>query len=187
MQQTDFTAKIERYAAELRRMAARSRFPQTAPAPAPTREPVWPEEEAGAETGTETPPDLCAETPDPPERYETFVAENASSGSLRVQATAGREALPVARAEVTVRKVFADGAHLFARAETDESGVAADISLPAPARLAETPPGEAAPCAVYELRVTHPDFRAAQTRHVTIFAGVQSVQPVHFLPFGERD
>ena len=64
---------------------------------------------------------------------------------------------------------------------TDESGVLDGIVLPAPdAALAQTPTGEM-PYALYDIRVSHPDYRTEIYKQVPIFPDVKSIQPVQFL------
>lgn len=117
-----------------------------------------------------------------PETFAEFAARCTAFGALRVEATAGRRTYPVAGARVVVFGRFSDGMRVFAEAETDESGVADGIRLPAPGRaLSQQPSGEA-PYAAYDVQATHPLYQGAQFLQVPVFAGVTSVQPVRFLP-----
>lgn len=114
--------------------------------------------------------------------YENFLRENTKTGILRVQAYAGRQAVPVPGAQVTVSRTFSDGTKEFASGVTDENGIFDNIVLPAPDKaLAEAPTGEA-PYATYDIRVTHPGYRTEVYQQVPIFDGIKSIQPVRFLP-----
>lgn len=114
--------------------------------------------------------------------YENFLRENTKTGTLRVQAYVGRQAVPVPGAQVTVSRTFLDGTKEFASGVTDENGIFDNIVLPAPDKaLAEAPTGEA-PYATYDIRVTHPGYRTEVYQKVPIFDGIKSIQPVRFLP-----
>lgn len=203
MDQTALQAMIDRYKTELMETAARSTLPRpevsAVPAAAAIPEPVaesmpepigQPEPEAFAPSpDTEVNPPEAGDGEDPlqpiaPENvtYEEFVQENPKSGTLRIQAFAGRQAVPVSEAQVTVSRRFKDGPHEFASGMTDENGIFDGIVLPAPDKsLAEAPEG-IAPYATYDIRVSHPDYRTEIYQQVPIFEGVNSIQPVRFLP-----
>ena len=157
-----------------------------APAPAPS---VPPQPEPPAEPEPEiNPPESNPQT-DPlqtitPEAdtYENFLRENTKTGLLRVQAYAGRQAVPVPGAQVTVSRAFPDGAKEPATGDTDENALLDNPAPPAPDKaLAESPTGEA-PYATYTIRVAHPDYRTEIYQQVPIFDGIKSIQPVRFLP-----
>ena len=200
-------AMIERYKAEMMKTASRSALPpqesvqpappepapqsELPPAPAPSPQPAAP-----AVPSPPLPPDQPEINPpeanpqdDPlqpiaPEAdtYENFLRENTKTGILRVQAYAGRQAVPVPGAQVTVSRTFSDGTKEFASGVTDENGIFDNVVLPAPDKaLAEAPTGEA-PYATYDICVTHPGYRTEVYQQVPIFDGIKSIQPVRFLP-----
>ena len=113
--------------------------------------------------------------------YETFLAENTAAGFLRVQAFAGPGALPIPDADVLVVREFTDGARRFAAGKTDVSGILDGIVLPAPDAALAQQPGAKVPYALYDIYVTHPDYRTEIYRQVPVFAGVRSIQPVRFI------
>ena len=200
-------AMIERYKAEMMKAASRSALPPqesvqpAPPEPAPVPPPAPPRPDPpppAAPAGP--PPPLPPDEPEinPPEAnpqddplqpiapeadtYENFLRENTKTGILRVQAYAGRQAVPVPGAQVTVSRTFSDGTKEFASGVTDENGIFDNIVLPAPDKaLAEAPTGEA-PYATYDIRVTHPGYRTEVYQQVPIFDGIKSIQPVRFLP-----
>lgn len=179
MNPTDFQAAVERHKADMLRMAAQSGQPENAvgtPITLPEDEDaiVFPPEN-GAGRGP-------LQTIDPEQdTYEAFRAQNQETGFLRIQAFAGRQVAPVPNATVLVTHTFTDGTRRFASGVTDESGVLDGIALPAPSgSIAQTPTGEM-PYALYDIRVSHPDFRTEVFQQVPVFAGIKSIQPVRFL------
>lgn len=192
MDQTSLKAMIDRYKAELMETAARSTLPQPPASPTPAAAPEPAPAPAPAEPSfdeVEVNPPEAGDGEDPlqsiaPENitYETFVQENPQAGTLKIQAYAGRQAVPVPGAQVTVSRRFQDGVHEFASGVTDENGIFDSIVLPAPdKKLAEAPEG-IAPYATYDIRVSHPDYRTEIYQQVPIFEGISSIQPVRFLP-----
>lgn len=195
MDQTSLKAMIDRYKAELMETAARSTLPQPPASPAPAAAPPAPEPAPAPSPAVpssdeiEVNPPEAGDGEDPlqsiaPENltYEAFLQENPKTGTLKIQAYAGRQAVPVPGAQVTVSRRFQDGVHEFASGVTDENGIFNGIVLPAPdKKLAEAPEG-IAPYATYDIRVSHPDYRTEIYQQVPIFEGINSIQPVRFLP-----
>lgn len=179
MNPSDFQAAVERHKAEMMRLAARSGQPENT-----VGTPVTLPEDKDAivnppEAGTGRDP-LQSFTPEQ-NTFEVFQLINQKTGFLRVQAFAGQQTIPVKGASVLVTHDFSDGARRFASGTTDESGVLDGIVLPAPDNaLAQAPTGEM-PYALYDIRVSHPDYRTEIYKQVPIFPGVKSIQPVQFL------
>ena len=203
---------IRRYSAELMQAAARSRLPreetpaqETPPpqAPAPAAAPLFLETIPEAEAPPDAAP-LLEETEEgpveinPPESgpgqdplqpirpendtYAQFLEENPKTGWLRIQAYTGLGSGPAPGATAVISRQFADGVHVFATVQTDESGIADDIPLPAPDKsLAESPAGEA-PYADYRITVTRPGYRTEVYTEVPVFDGIKSIQPVQLTP-----
>ena len=104
------------------------------------------------------------------------------TGWLRIQAYTGLGSGPAPGATAVISRQFADGVHVFATVQTDESGIADDIPLPAPDKsLAESPAGEA-PYADYRITVTRPGYRTEVYTEVPVFDGIKSIQPVQLTP-----
>lgn len=178
MEKEEFRSAVERYKAEMMRTAARSQqaanmigTPITLPADpnavinlpeaSPERDPLQ----------------QFAPTAD---THESFRERNTKSGFLRVQAFAGPQTIPVPDANVLVTRDFIDGARRFASGKTDQSGVLDGIVLPAPDGSLAQQPGTIPPYALYDIHVSHPDYRTEIYRQVPIFDGVKSIQPVQF-------
>lgn len=178
MKSAEFQAEVERHKAEMLQLAARSQDPANT-----IGTPITLEEDPNAIIN---PPEETLEqdqlqkfNPEA-ETFKEFQVLNTKSGILRVQAYAGQRTIPVIGADVLVTKTFTDGILRFASGRTDESGVLDSIVLPAPdSSFAQSPTGTM-PYALYDIRVSHPDYRTEIYRQVPIFDGVKSIQPVQF-------
>ena len=116
------------------------------------------------------------------ETFEEFLQHNPGRGALRIQATSGRRAVPVENAKVTVSKEFTDGKRIFAEVTTDKSGIADGIVLPAPQATVSQEPSAQPPYASYDITVSHPGYIEEHYIAAPVFAGIKSIQPVHFMP-----
>lgn len=179
MNPSEFQASVERYKADMMRMAAQSGQPENTVGTL-----IQLPEESDAvvhmpESGAGRDP-LQTLTPEE-NTFAVFQALNPKTGFLRVQAFAGQQTVPVPNAQVLVTHTFTDGTRRFASGVTDESGVLDGIALPAPSSaLSQSPTGQL-PYALYDIRVSHPDYRTEIFRQVPVFEGIQSIQPVRFL------
>lgn len=211
MDKQDLQEMIRRYSAELMQTAARSRLPQEeTPPPETPEQPEIPAAPLFIETLPEAtaPPDAASvleETAEglveinPPESgpgqdplqtiqpendtYAQFLAENPKTGWLRIQAYTGLGSAPAPGATAVISQQFADGVHIFATVQTDESGIADGIPLPAPDKdLTESPSDGEAPYAGYRITVTRPGYRTEVYTEVPVFDGVKSIQPVQLTP-----
>lgn len=177
MHSDTFRSAVERYKASMLQTAARSTqpvvgTPVTLP---PDLDAVINLPEAGP--GRDP---LQQFTPEN-ETYAAFRASNPRSGFLRVQAFAGPQTIPVPGAQVLVTRDFADGTRRFAAGQTDQSGILDGIILPAPDGSRAQAPGSGIPYALYDIRVSHPDYRTEIYKQVPVFDGIRSIQPVRFL------
>lgn len=192
MDKQTFDAMVQQYAADMLRMAERSALPPE-PAPAPAEESgTEPEPPAFAPPGeiVEINPPESGPGTDPlqpvnpePETYERFLADNPKTGILRIQASIGGRAVPVAGAKVTVSRDFTDGSRVLATSVTDSSGIADGIRLPAPDKSqSQSPETGKPPYAAYTVTVSHPQFETQVFTQVPVFEGIHSIQPVRFIP-----
>ena len=178
METEDFYSQVEKYKAELTQLAARSLQAENRIGTHIT----LPEDSNAVinlpEASAERDP---LQSFDPvPDTYESFRRRNNSAGWLRVQAFAGPQTLPVSDADVLVTRDFVDGVRRFASGKTDRSGVLDGITLPAPDNTLAQNPGSVSPYALYDIRVSHPDYRTEIYKQVPIFPGIKSIQPVQF-------
>ncbi len=171
MNDQDFRETVERYKAALLR--AHRESGGTLGTPLPNGE-----EAAG---GKEAYAPQTADDAGEDDSFERFSAFNSQVGFLRVQSFAGQQTIPVQGAQVVVTHTFREGTRRFALGETDESGVLDSIALPAPPAAYSERPSENRPFALYDIRVTHPDYREEVFRDVPVFPGIKSIQPVRFL------
>lgn len=105
-------------------------------------------------------------------------------GSLIVRVTTSRAQLPVEDASVIVTAP-SDGPlpRVMAVLETNESGVAGPIRLPAPTTPSSgTSPGGPTPYNMYSLWVEHPGYEVVLVRSLQIFPNVQTVQTITLVP-----
>lgn len=178
MKKQEFQSAVERYKAEMLQTAARSRQPGNAVG-TPVTLPEDPDAvinmpEASPERDPLQQFDSVADT------FESFRQRNTKSGFLRVQIFAGPQTIPVPDANVLVTRDFIDGARRFASGKTDASGILDGIVLPAPDGSLAQQPGTTPPYALYDIQVSHPDYRTEIYKQVPIFEGIKSIQPVQF-------
>ena len=179
METTESHALIERYKAELMQTAARSPYADNKIG---TR--ISPPEDPNAVINLpESPPnrDPLQEFSSVSDTFESFWQRNTKAGFLRVQAFAGPQTIPVPDADVLVTHNFIDGTRRFAVGKTDRSGILDGIVLPAPDSMLSQQPGTLLPYALYDIRVSHPDYRTEIYLDVPVFDGIKSIQPVRFL------
>lgn len=114
-------------------------------------------------------------------------APNDSVGYLTVRAYTAGEALPVEGATLTV----SDGGDGTLTEDivrvTDRSGRTEIIALPTPPASLSRSPSDIRPYAVYNLRVTHPNFYPFTAMSVPVFSGIVSVQPVNMVPLSRYE
>ena len=114
---------------------------------------------------------------------EDFEARNGSRGTLRVQVFAADRSFPVSGAEVTVEVPFLTGSRELFRGRTDRDGIIDGISLPAPDKnLSLDEDNTKEPFALYNVRVSHPDYAVGDYSNVPVFDSVKSIQPVELVP-----
>ena len=114
---------------------------------------------------------------------EDFEARNGSRGSLRVQVFAADRSFPVSGAEVIVEVPFLTGSRELFRGRTNKDGIIDGISLPAPDKgLSLDEDNTKEPFALYNVKVSHPDYAVTEYSNVPVFDSVKSIQPVELVP-----
>ena len=173
----DFDNMIERYCKELIDFSKQS--------------PVHTEEEPAAVPAMAQPAEETPQEDDvqeyvvlrPYRDAEDFEARNGSRGTLRVQVFAADRSFPVSGAEVIVEVPFLSGSRELFRGRTDRDGIADGISLPAPDKnLSLDEDNTKEPFALYNVRVSHPDYAVGEYSNVPVFDSVKSIQPVELVP-----
>ena len=115
--------------------------------------------------------------------YEDFERRNKSQGELRVQVFAADRSFPVKNAGVTVTVPLLNGSKELFSGMTDADGIVEGIVLPTPDKsLSLDEDNTDEPFALYDIRVSHPDFADSEFTNVPIFDSVKSIQPVELVP-----
>ena len=108
---------------------------------------------------------------------EDFRAQNPAQGLLNIHVVLAQTDAPVAGARVQVTKQIGQTNYLFYDAQTDPSGNAGPIALPAPPKELSYDEN-AIPYALYDVQVTHND-RRQDLLNVSIFPDTTAIQNVH--------
>lgn len=116
--------------------------------------------------------------------------ENTAKGFLKVRVTRAGGTLPVEGAVVTISEYggeSGEGDGILYSLRTDRGGLTETVSLPAPALVDSTSPGNVQPFATYNVEVKYGGFYPVELVGVPVFAGIVAVQPVDLLPGGDAD
>ena len=132
--------------------------------------------------GFSAPAVLTAGTPASDSEGFSQTGELTGSGTLMVQVTLARGAVPVEGAKVIVS--LAD--QVLAELSTDKSGQTEILALPAPSgSLSQTPGGAVRPYSIYNIRISYPGYYVEEAINVPIFDRINSIQPVALIPLPE--
>ena len=122
------------------------------------------------------------------------LSDDTSEGTLIISAGYGNRAYPLGgvRAEVYVpaEETAPDAPRevLYAVRETDDSGIAPPLTVPAPdAALSESPGSPVLPYSLVRIRVFRDGFAPQEAVQVPIFAGIRSLQYFEMVPLTESD
>lgn len=109
---------------------------------------------------------------------DDFLAKNTGRGMLTLQALVDESGAPVQGANVKVTKTIGGVPYLFYDVQTDASGSAGQLILPAPEKqLSSFPPQGTAPYALYDVTVTYRNI-SETLQNVVIFADTETMQAV---------
>ena len=115
--------------------------------------------------------------------YADFERRNGSQGKMKVQVFAADRSFPVGGARITVSVPLVTGSREIFSGVTDMDGIVDDILLPAPGKsLSLDENNTAEPFALYNLKVSHPDFAVGEYANIPVFDSVKSIQPVELVP-----
>ena len=109
--------------------------------------------------------------------YDEFLRRNTASGTLKVQASRARGALPTAGVRISIINRFSDARVLFFDGLTDADGIIEGIILPAPPAAASLNSDTARRGAIYQVFANHPDFEP-QIYEIEVFDGINGILPV---------
>lgn len=174
----DFNDMIEKYRHELLEFSKQMPLPQERDFEQVMAKNVQPTEESPQED--EVKDHIIIK---PYSDYEDFVERNGSSGKLRVQVFAADRSFPISGANVTVSVPFLIGSKELFRGKTDADGIIDNITLPAPNKALSLDEGNTLePFALYNVKVTHPDYADGDYASIPVFDSVKSIQPVELVP-----
>ena len=109
--------------------------------------------------------------------YDEFLRRNTATGTLKVQASRARGALPTAGVRIRIISRFSDARVLFFDGITDADGIIDGILLPAPPARDSLNSETARRGAVYQVFAGHPDFEP-EIYEIEVFDGVSAILPV---------
>ncbi len=108
------------------------------------------------------------------------------TGTLRVQVSLAKGAIPVEGATVLVSTVEETPA-VLAHLTTNQSGLTEQISLPAPSSdFSQIPDSGVRPYSVYNIKIQYPGYYTEEAINVPIFDKINSIQPVALIPLPEN-
>ncbi len=130
----------------------------------------------------------------PDTRLPPPLSEDTAVGTLVISAGYGNRAFPLSdvRAEIYVlteeSTPEAPGEILYAVRQTDASGIAPPLTVPAPdASLSESPGSAVLPYSLVRIRVFRDGFTPQEAAQVPIFAGIRSLQYFEMVPLSEGE
>ena len=182
-----FEEMIKRYRSEMMQYAARqlSQEEEEREEPIPEQPAVFPEViPTDASVSPEPPALLKTGSPrvnDSPHEEDTAFA------TLTMQVYEAGGALPVEGAVVTVTRKREGQNVLVAALLTDDSGRTVSVVLPAPPAEDSTSPGNMHPFAEYNVRTDKEGYYPVSNLSLSLFGGVNSLQPVEMIPIPERE
>ena len=110
----------------------------------------------------------------------------AQTGTLRIQASTARGALPIAQAQVTVQAAIGGG--VVFEGQTDGDGVLSGIVLNTVSQENSQTPDDPLPASVaYNITVRRTGYTSMSFLQVPIYEGVESIQPVQMQPGDVED
>lgn len=108
------------------------------------------------------------------------------SGTLRVQVSLARGAIPVEGATVLITTVE-ETPSVLANLVTDKSGLTERVSLPAPeSSYSQTPDSGVRPYSIYNIKIQYPGYYTEEAINVPVFDKINSIQPVALIPLPEN-
>ncbi len=109
---------------------------------------------------------------------DSFAAATPRTGLLKVETFLANRAVPVEGVSLLISKRIGGKEHIFYNLLTDASGIANDISLPAPDANTSLSPDLPNPYATYLISYAKRGFLTGAPIEVQIFDGVKTIQPI---------
>ena len=107
------------------------------------------------------------------------------TGYLVVQVTTASNAIPLANAEVTIRRSNGEGGAVLFELRSGNDGRTERVGLPAPPRAESMRPTAARPYAMYNIEVKLADYENAFYQNVPVFDGITAIQQANMVPVPE--
>lgn len=108
--------------------------------------------------------------------YQTFIEQNPSTGTLKVQVFTADQAIPLPDTQIYITKQIGDYNVLFFEGVTDSSGIIDNIVLPAPKEemnLEELMPPK---YETYELIASNDDLKEIRQYQISMFGDIKVLQ-----------
>lgn len=108
------------------------------------------------------------------------------SGTLVIRAYTAGGAIPLQNGKVRITGATEENRFFESYLITDNDGLTARITLPAPSASYSLAPGAAeAPYAVYDIEISAPGFYTKRLYGVSVFSGIDSFQPIAMIPLAD--
>ncbi len=113
---------------------------------------------------------------------------NQNTGTLIVQATSAREAIPLANVTVVVRQIHENLIQrIISILHTDTDGLTEPLSVETPSPQESLAPGGKKPFTELSLEISADGYYSIVDTHVPIYPGVTSLQPARMIPLPESE
>ena len=117
--------------------------------------------------------------------YQTFMTENPSTGTLRVNVFTANGAIPLADANVIITKKIGNYNVLFFDGLTNSSGMIDNIVLPTPNTSSNNM--EVPNYTFYELNANHAGYQDVKQYEIAMFGNTKVIQYVKLMPEVENN
>jgi len=105
-------------------------------------------------------------------------------GTLHVRVTTNSGMIPVPNASVVIDDILGYLAHSLT---TNQDGLTSTVELFAPIKNFYLSPLESSPAySLYQITVSHPEYKTQIVRGVQVFDGVESILPVDLMHLGRN-
>ncbi len=109
-----------------------------------------------------------------------YITKNPKEGYLKFQVTSG--VIPLENAEIVISKNIGEDVYIGKTLKTDIDGKTESVALPVPEKALSMVPGNFAPYASYDIRVSKDGYLDAVFYDVPVFESITSVQAVDLKP-----
>lgn len=118
--------------------------------------------------------------------YQTFIKDNPSTGTLKVQAFTTDQAIPIPNTQVFITKDIGGINVLFFEGITNMSGIIDNIVLPAPSGEYDVEKYEVPKYTTYDIIVSNALYKALKQYQIAMFGDVKVLQYIKMTPNGDN-